>query len=157
MADREAAKEKDNKLEQVAEREAAAPGREEEETNTRFSSDGKVPGVAGNAGPARSSASELAYTEDKPRSAGVKLKTEYINREKRFTLKVDENSHRCFLGLPVRNSMTEYDEYYEIDKETFERFKADPALALPMLEQAKARQIDHLLLYKPGSERGVPD
>ena len=126
MADREAAKEKDNKLEQVAEREAAAPGREEEETNTRFSSDGKVPGVADKAGPARSSASELAYTEDKPRSAGVKLKTEY-------------------------------DEYYEIDRETFEKYKADPSLALPMLEQAKAREIDHLLLYQPGSDRGVPD
>ena len=46
---------------------------------------------------------------------------------------------------------------YEVDKATFERYKADPALAHEFVGQAKRREVDHLLLYKPGPDRGVAD
>jgi hypothetical protein len=153
MAQRELAKEKSETVDDVA-----TAGREGEvESNTRFSSHGNVPGVADKSTQPQSSASELAYTEDKPRSAGVKMKTVYVDRAKRFSLDVDQNSGRAFLSIPVRNKMVEYDEWYEIDQETFERFKANPTLAHSMVDQAKRREIDHLLLYQPGADRGVPD
>ncbi len=84
------------------------------------------------------------------------MKSVYVDRVKRFSLDIDENSGRTFVSIPVTNKMTEYDEWYEVDKATFEKFKADPTLAHDMVEQAKRREIDHLLLLKPGADRGVP-
>ena len=84
------------------------------------------------------------------------MKAVYVDRVMRFSLDADEDSGRTFLSIPVRNQMVEYDEWYEIDMETFERFVADPTQAHAMVDQAKARQIDHLLLFPPGTDRGSP-
>ena len=81
----------------------------------------------------------------------------YIDRVKRFSLDVDLDSGRTFLSIPVRNMMTEYEEWYEIDSSTFETYLENPLLAHPMVEQAKRRLIDHLLLLKPGTDRGWAD
>jgi hypothetical protein len=88
----------------------------------------------------------------------VKIKAVYVDRTKRFSLEVDQDSGRTFVGIPVRNSKVEYTEWYEVkDKATFDSFQADPSLAHAMVDQAKRREIDHLLLFKPGTDRGVPD
>jgi predicted N-acyltransferase len=85
------------------------------------------------------------------------MKSVFADRVKRFSLDVDEETGRMFVSIPVRNTMTEYDEWYEIDKETFERYKGDPTLAHDFVAQAKRRELDHLLLFKPGTDRGVAD
>lgn len=87
----------------------------------------------------------------------VTMKCVFIDRVKRFALEIDERSGRSFVAIPVRNQRTEYDEYYEVDKETFERYTADPALAHDFVARAKRRELDHLLLFKPGADRGVAD
>jgi hypothetical protein len=53
--------------------------------------------------------------------------------------------------------MVEYDEWYEIDNATFQRFVGDPTLAHDLVAKAKRREVDHLLLLQPGSHRGWAD
>jgi hypothetical protein len=61
-----------------------------------------------------------------------------------------------FVNIPVSNRMADYLEWYEVDKETFEQFKANPGAeaTLTFVKKAKNRELDHLLLLKPGSDRG---
>ena len=87
----------------------------------------------------------------------VRLTTVFVDRIARFALEVDELSGRTFVSFPVHNRMATYSEYYEVDRETFERFRADPTLAHELVARAKAREVDHLLLFQPGSDRGWPD
>jgi hypothetical protein len=84
------------------------------------------------------------------------LKCKFVDRERRFSLDVDRHSGRTFVSIPVQNRYVEYDENYEVDRETFARFLADPTLAHPFVERARRRELDHLLLFKPGSDRGDP-
>jgi hypothetical protein len=86
----------------------------------------------------------------------VNIKAVYVDRVNRFAFEVDEDSGRTFVSIPVRNTKVEYTEYYEVDRATFDRFKADPALAHGFLEQARNQELDHLLLFQPGTDRGVP-
>ncbi len=84
----------------------------------------------------------------------MKWNTVYVSRQRRFALEIDEESGRTFLSIPVKNNFVEYDEWYEVDAETFERYRADPTLAIEFAEQCKRREMDHLLLLPPGTDRG---
>lgn len=85
------------------------------------------------------------------------MKALFVDRVLRFSLEEDEASGRTFVGIPVRNSMVEYTESYEVDRETFDTYIADPVLAHDFVARAKRRELDHLLLFQPGSERGWAD
>ena len=85
------------------------------------------------------------------------MKCVFVDRVKRFALEIDERTGRMFVSIPVRNKRVEYDEWYEVDQETFERYTSDPALAHEFVAKAKRRELDHLLLLKPGTDRGVAD
>lgn len=87
----------------------------------------------------------------------MKMKCVFVDRVKRFALEIDEQTGRMFVSIPVRNKQVEYDEWYEVDKETFDRYTADPTLADEFVARAKRRELDHLLLLKPGTDRGVAD
>ena len=81
----------------------------------------------------------------------------YVDTVRRFSLEIEEESGRTFVAIPVRNQMAEYDEWYEVDAATFEAYRGDPSLAHEFVERCKRRELDHLLLLPPGSDRGVPD
>jgi hypothetical protein len=51
--------------------------------------------------------------------------------------------------------MVDYEEYYEIDKATFDRYRADLGSALEFVERCRKRQEDGRLIVKPGSNRGT--
>ena len=87
----------------------------------------------------------------------MKFRCVLVDRERRFSLDVEEESGRTFVAIPVRNQMAEYDEWYEVDAETFERYRADPSLAHAFVEACKRREMDHLLLLPPGRDRGLAD
>ncbi len=53
--------------------------------------------------------------------------------------------------------MVEYTESYVVDRETFDRYEANPTLAHDFVAAAKKRQVDHLLLLALGRDRGDPD
>lgn len=87
----------------------------------------------------------------------MKPKPVFVDPVHRFSLDRDEETGRTFVSIPVRNAMIEYSEWYEVDAETFERFLADPTRAHDLVARAKRREVDHLLLFQPGRDRGVPD
>lgn len=79
----------------------------------------------------------------------------FVDRQRRFSLDIEEETGRTFVAIPVENSMhVEYEEWYEVDAETFARYRADPSLAHDFVESCKRREMDHLLLLPPGSDRG---
>jgi hypothetical protein len=86
----------------------------------------------------------------------MKFKDVVVNREERFSVGVEEDSGKHYVSIPVSNGMVDYEEYYEIDPATFERYRADPASALDFVVKARNRQMDDRLIMKPGSKRGTP-
>ncbi len=86
----------------------------------------------------------------------MKFNDLFVSREQRFSLGIEEDSGRYYLSIPVANRMVDYEEYYEIDRAAFERYRLDPAAAEGLLIRCRAREADELLILKPGSDRGVP-
>jgi hypothetical protein len=80
----------------------------------------------------------------------------YVDSQRRFSLDIDEDTGKTYVAISVFNGMVEYDEWYEVDAEIFERYRVDPALAHDFVDRCKRREMDHLLLLKPGRLRGQP-
>lgn len=82
----------------------------------------------------------------------------FVDKVRRFSLDIEEESGRTFVAIPVEttNYHVVYDEWYEVDAETFARYRADPSLAHNFVERCKRREMDHLLLFQPGTDRGYP-
>lgn len=85
-----------------------------------------------------------------------KRRTVFVDRTLRFSLDVDDETGRTFVSFPVQNRMVEYEEHYVVDAATFETYVADPTRAHDFVKRAKNRELDHLLLYPPGTDRGWP-
>ncbi|MEO6115260.1 MAG: hypothetical protein ABIP33_02650 [Pseudolysinimonas sp.] len=83
-------------------------------------------------------------------------KYDYISQEDRYGLGVDLDSGKHFLAIPVTIGVADYNEYYEVTKEVFAHYLADPAAALGFAEQCRLREHDELLILKPGWNRGIP-
>lgn len=80
----------------------------------------------------------------------------YVSREQRYSLGVDTDSRRHYASFPVSNRKADYEEYYWLTDEQFERFSADPAAALEFVESCRRRERDELLVLQPGTDRGYP-
>lgn len=87
----------------------------------------------------------------------MRMTTTFVDPVRRFSLEVDADSGRTFVGIEVRNATVDYTEWYEVDRDAFARFEADPTLAHDLVDSAKRRELDHLLLLPPGRDRGLPD
>ena len=78
-----------------------------------------------------------------------------VRREHMFTLGVEQISGRFYVSIPVSNGMVDYEEYYEIDRVTFDLFSHDPDAALPFVSRCRRRELDGLLIIPPGTNRGA--
>ena len=78
----------------------------------------------------------------------------YINRGDFFSMGIEEQSGRFYVSFPVSNGFADYEEYYEIDEAHFELFKRDIDAANLFVMQCRRREMDQLLMVKPGSNRG---
>lgn len=78
-----------------------------------------------------------------------------VSREHRFSLGIEEESGRYYVSIPVSNGLADYEEYYEIDRTAFERYRVDPAAALPFVDRCRHRDADDLLIVQPGNNRGT--
>ncbi|KAI2679900.1 hypothetical protein [Pseudomonas sp. TNT3] len=84
----------------------------------------------------------------------MKCKDIYVNREELFSLGIDETSGRFYVSFPVSNGMIEYEEYYEIDHASFEFFQQNSDAAVDFVMKCRRRELDELLIEKPGNNRG---
>ena len=85
----------------------------------------------------------------------MKFQDVFVSREHMFSVGIEKESGRFYVSIPVSNGMVDYEEYYEIDRETFELFKRDPDAALPFVIRCRKRELYELLLIQPGTNRGT--
>ena len=86
----------------------------------------------------------------------MKFNDVLVSKKDRFSIGVEEESQRNYVSIPVSNPFIDYEEYYEIDKETFKQYRADMKLALNFVQQCRDRLMDNRLMVKPGKYRGTP-
>ena len=78
-----------------------------------------------------------------------------VSRQHRFSLGIERETGRHYLSIPVANQMVDYEEYYRIEPDQFERFMADPEAALPFVERCRRRKEDERLIFSLGVDRGT--
>lgn len=79
----------------------------------------------------------------------------FVNREEMFSLGVEETSGQLYVSFPVSSGFVDYEEYYAIDQEMFERFQHDLASAIEFVNRCRRQELDELLMQKPGWNRGT--
>jgi hypothetical protein len=85
----------------------------------------------------------------------MKFKDLAFSREYRLSIGVEEESGKYYLSIPVSNRLVDYEEYYELTKSEFDVFRLDMSKAIPFAEDCRRRKRDHLLMQKPGADRGI--
>lgn len=79
-----------------------------------------------------------------------------VNRELRYAIGIEEETGRPYLAIPVSIGVADYDEYYYLPADLFERAKIDLSAAAEFAEECRRREHDDLLIFQPGWNRGVP-
>jgi hypothetical protein len=80
----------------------------------------------------------------------------YVSRDERFSVGIDLVTGGGYVSIPVSNGLVDYEEYYEIDPQTYARFLSDPAVASSFAAECRRRERDELLIMPPGRNRGTP-
>ncbi|MUL67624.1 hypothetical protein BOO86_24345 [Mycobacterium sp. CBMA 234] len=80
----------------------------------------------------------------------------YFAKEHRYSLGIETASGRYYASIPVSNGVVDYDEYYELDSDQYQRFLTDQTAALKFVYACRRHEHDRLLIEKPGSNRGTP-
>lgn len=81
---------------------------------------------------------------------------EYFSAADRYSIGIESPSGRFYASIPVTNGVADYEEYYELTGAQFSKFMLDKESAVEFIEACRRREHDHLLLQKPGSNRGTP-
>ncbi|MEZ3162020.1 hypothetical protein AB1K54_16005 [Microbacterium sp. BWT-B31] len=76
--------------------------------------------------------------------------------EGRYSLGIEQDTGKRYLAIPVTNGLADYEEYYELDLDEYERFLADGEAATAFADECRERKNDERLIRKPGWNRGIP-
>jgi hypothetical protein len=86
----------------------------------------------------------------------MNFKDSAFSREKRFSLGQELDSGKYYVSIPVSNTKTDYEEYYEVSKEFHDSYPEKIHEIEVFVEECRARKKDSLLMVKPGRDRGFP-
>ncbi|MCZ4558192.1 hypothetical protein O4215_21760 [Rhodococcus maanshanensis] len=86
----------------------------------------------------------------------MKFKDTLVLRDERFSIGIELESGRRYVSFPVSNGVVDYEEYYEVDSEEYERFLINPGEAAGFVDECRRHTRDDLLMMKPGKNRGTP-
>jgi predicted transcriptional regulator len=78
----------------------------------------------------------------------------FVFREDRFSVGVEQETGKHYLAIPVSNGLIEYEEYYEIGKEMFDRLPNNIVELRAFAQECRLRHEDDRLIVKPGTKRG---
>jgi hypothetical protein len=84
----------------------------------------------------------------------MKFSDVFTSRKHMFSIGVEETKGRFYVSIPVSNGLVDYEEYYEIDRASFELFQNDIDAAVDFVMKCRRRELDELLIEKPGTNRG---
>ncbi len=85
----------------------------------------------------------------------MKFKDTYFNKEKRYSIGIEEETGKYYLSFPVSNPYVDYEEYYEISSELYNGHPETIPDIEHLLEECRSQERDDLLLQKPGKYRGT--
>ena len=86
----------------------------------------------------------------------MKFKDLFFSKEKYFSVGVEEESGDYYVSIPVSNLRVDYEEYYRIDKDLFDKYQSDLSRLEFVAEECRKGMRDSDLIIKPGSDRGKP-
>jgi hypothetical protein len=78
-----------------------------------------------------------------------------VNREHRFSIGRELESGGYYLAIPVSNRLSDYEEYYRIERAAHDGYPGNLAELAAFASRCRARTCDELLLVPPGADRGV--
>ena len=70
----------------------------------------------------------------------------FISREEQFSIGIEEESGVYYISIPFSNYGVDYDEYFEIKKESFDKYLNDFRSALKFVELCRSGKNDHLII-----------
>ena len=86
----------------------------------------------------------------------MKFTNAHVFRDDRFTVGIEEETGKYYLGIPVSNPYVDYTEYYEIDTVQFQACPGNIEELRRIVARCRARENDDRLINKPGRLRGDP-
>ncbi|UOE44981.1 hypothetical protein [Agromyces larvae] len=86
----------------------------------------------------------------------MKFTPVHFSREGRYSLGIEQDTDRRYLAIPVTSRIADYEEYYELTADEYERFLADGGVATAFADECRERRNDERLIRKPGWNRGIP-
>lgn len=95
-------------------------------------------------------------TVNKAGVPSMKFRDIYFSREDHFSVGMEEESGTYYVSIPVSNQLVDYEEYYRIEKDVFEKHRDNPRDLKYIADEARERLRDKDLLIEPGSGRGAP-
>ncbi|UOF19810.1 hypothetical protein [Pseudomonas syringae] len=87
----------------------------------------------------------------------MKFNDTFFNRDLMLSLGIEEISGRFYLSFPVSNGLIDYEEYYKIDKASFDLFHTDLIAADAFATTCRRRERDDLLIQKPEARSQKPE
>ena len=84
----------------------------------------------------------------------MRFETLHVDRDQRYVLGRDQDTGKPVFAIPVRNQMTEYDEYYDISELELETLLSNALRASHFARQCGERMHDLRLILRPGLDRG---
>jgi len=70
-----------------------------------------------------------------------------VNKNKRYSLGIEQDSNRYYISINIANGHADYDEYYEISKEELERFLISPDETNELIERCRTSKNDEKLIH----------
>ena len=86
----------------------------------------------------------------------MKFKDQYVFKEDRFSVGVEESTGKYYISIPVANPYVDYEEYYEIDALQYHACPNNIDELRQIAAKCRARQNDSQLIQQPGRLRGMP-
>ena len=80
----------------------------------------------------------------------------FFSRVHRYSLGIDRKADGHYLEIPVSNMMVDYGEAYVITPAQYSAFMSDETGATKFADECRRREHDDLLIFQPGTDRGVP-
>ncbi|MCV7101199.1 hypothetical protein [Mycobacterium palustre] len=84
------------------------------------------------------------------------LSDKFVSIDERYSFGIESKPGRCYVSIPVRDGIVEYEECYEITEDENTKLLHDEAAAVAFVEACRRREHDDLLVQRPGSEGGTP-
>jgi hypothetical protein len=81
----------------------------------------------------------------------------FFSKENRFSVGIEQESGRYYLAIPVTTGIADYEEFYEINEQDFNKNNPDIDHLKKIAQLCRERKNDSKLILGPRNPRAIPD